>query len=619
MVYFLDIIGIHDDSVYLHEMSLQITEKSIKTGFFILTGGLFLLLALRNAMVPFNHDEASTFFYYIQSGEFLPYQAHIDANNHVLNSGIGHYCFKLFGSSTFALRLPNLISFLILAFGIYRILPHLKNNSSKIILITALLLSFHWLSFFNTARGYGISMAFLVLSFSLLLDYFKNSKVIFFYGFILAIQLAVSANLTLIIVSGIITLLLLTFQIINKKISNYLLWPGYILHFFLLKYWVGFSFFLKENNALYYGEGNSYWEVTFKSLLELLSGISNSAFLVSLTIFVLIITLISLFIGLKKIKENLLKMDSLFFFTVLFIGLIASFYVLHIWKDVNYPEDRTALFFYPVFILMMVFLLEKFRDGKLLLAIPLFYILHFTFSINLSNHSMPEYETFPERFYTRLVEEQEKSKEKITIGGHRLTELMFAFMNYNHGGKLNPVDHGEEMNPYCDFGIAKKSDYPKYKNDYEIIDEADWDFVLLERKEKLYRNKYRILLREEFREGKQEYFEYGRMKDTILSSDPLLVEMELEVDHATQPFNGWMVLAIDDQDGKLNYYKRIPLNWLKYSWNQSGKQRIHFIPGKMPLKLKSMVLFLWNHKKQFIRIKIHEINFYRLSENIYIR
>ena len=94
-------------------MATQLTEKRIKTGFFILASLLFLLLAFRNVMVPFNHDEAVTFFYYIQSGEFLPYHAHIDANNHVLNSGLGYYCFKLFGSSTFALRLPNLLSFLV--------------------------------------------------------------------------------------------------------------------------------------------------------------------------------------------------------------------------------------------------------------------------------------------------------------------------------------------------------------------------------------------------------------------------------------------------------------------------------------------------------------------------
>lgn len=596
-------------------MRIQFNEKSIKIGFFILVAAVFSILALRNSLVPFNHDEAATFFYYLQSGDYLPYQAHIDANNHVLNSGLGYYCFKLFGSSTFALRLPNLISFLVLAFGVYRILPHLKNNSSKLLLLAALLFSFHWLSFFNTARGYGISMAFLVLSFALLLDYFKNPRIILFYGFIIAIQLAISANLTLIIVTGMTTLLLLFFQIVHKKISDYKIWPGYILHFFLLKYWIDYSFFLKENNALYYGEGDSYWEVTFKSLLELLSGVSNSTFLMALGIFVLIITLAALFVGRKNVKESILKMESLFFFTVLFIGLIASFYFLHIWKDVNYPEDRTALFFYPVFILMMVFLLEKIRESKVLWILPLLFILHFAFSINLSIHSMPEYETFPERFYTRLVEEQEKSKEKITIGGHRLTELMFAFMNYNYGGKLNLVDHGEEMNPYCDFGIARKKDYPKFKDEYEIIDEADWDFVLLKRKKKMERQLIHQEGATNWQEGEQEFTEYFRVSDTTLSNSPLWVEMEFEIDHAAQPLHAWMILAIDDQNGEQIVYKRIPLHWLRYSWNQSGKQKIGWITPRFTPKIKTMVIYLWNQKKEFAKIRTHSIKFYQLNEN----
>lgn len=600
-------------------MSLPFTEKSIKTGFFILAGLVFLLMAGRNWLVPFNHDEAATFFYYLQSGDYLPYQAHIDANNHVLNSGLGYYCFKLFGSSTFALRLPNLLSFLVMVFGIYRILPHLKKNSAQLLLISGLLFSFHWLSFFNTARGYGISMAFLILAFSFLLDYFKNPKILFFYGFLLAIQLAISANLTLLILTIIVTGILLFFQIVQRQITHIRIWPGYLLHFFLLKYWIDFSLFLKENNALYYGEGNSYWEVTFQSLLELIIGTSHSAVLISLGLFVAATTILALFISMKKLKENLLKMDSLLFFTLLFIGLITSFYILHIWKDLNYPEDRTALFFYPVFVLMMVFIMEKWRDHKLFWIIPLFFILHFSFSLNISNHSMPEYETFPERFYTRLVEEQEKSKEKITIGGHRLTELMFAFMNYNHDGKLNPVDHGEEMNPYCDFGISRKKDYPKFKDEYEIMEEADWDFVLLERKKKMKR----LLVHQEgatnWQEGEQEFTEYFRISDTTISNSPLWVEMEFEIDHAAQPLHAWMILAIDDENGEQILYKRIPLHWLRYSWNQSGKQKIGWITPRFSPKIKTMVIYLWNQKKEFVKIRTHSINFYQLSQSTYIR
>lgn len=608
-------------------------SRTLKIAFFIIAAIVFGVLAMRSWLVPFAHDEAATFFYYIQSGNFSPYQAHIDANNHVLNSGLSYYCFKLFGDSNLAMRLPNLLSFWVLVAGVYRISSGLSSHfTPRFLLIAGLLLSFNWLSFFSMTRGYGLSMAFFVLGLSFMLDYFRHRKIIFFYAFVLAIQLAIAANLTLIIVTILATLVLLIYQIFTREILKYHYWPGYLLHFFGLKYWMDFSFFLKENNALYYGEGESYSEVTFHTLIDLLTGWQGG----TMTIYVIGCCITLFAIGLLvtmliahfrpqpiPIPWNFLKVMLMIF---LFAGSVFSFFFLHLLMDVNYPEDRTALFFYPLFILMIVFILDHFlclwdfKERKIFLLVPALFFVHFFISLNFKNHSIPEYETFPERFYTRLVEEQEKSKEKITVGGHRLTELMFAFMNYNHGAKLNPVDHGEEMNPFCDFAIAKKKDFDKFKNDYEIIDEADWDFVLLERKEKLHRNQIRNPIQEEFREGEQEYFEYLRMTDTsFLQSDPILVELELEVDHASQPFNGWMVLAIDDQEGKLNYYKRIPLNWLKYSWNQSGRQKIHFITGKMPLKVKNMVLFLWNHNKQFIKLKIHSMNFYQLSESIYIR
>ncbi len=76
--------------------------------FIIVSAIVFIIAGIRCATVPFNHDETATFFYYIQSGDFLPFLSHVDANNHILNSGLGWVCYKLFGDSPFSLRLPNL-------------------------------------------------------------------------------------------------------------------------------------------------------------------------------------------------------------------------------------------------------------------------------------------------------------------------------------------------------------------------------------------------------------------------------------------------------------------------------------------------------------------------------
>ncbi len=589
-------------------------DNRIKTGFFITAGLVFLILALRNAWVPFNHDETATFFYYIQSGEFMPYEAHVDANNHVLNSALGYYSFKLFGDSPFALRLPNLLSFLLLAFGVYRLLPHFKNKSSQILLITALLLSFHWLSFFNTARGYGMSMALFVLALAFLMDYLKNFRVIFFYGIILCLQLGISANLTLILPTVFITGIIIFYQVLHRKIADYFLWPGMIAHFFLFKYWIDFSFFLKESNALYYGQGDSYWEVTFKSFIGLMVGTENSWVAIGITVFFIVLFFISLYFLIKNnLPQKIRNADPLLIFAVLMASTVFSFWLLNVWKDVNYPEDRTALFFYPLAVLMVLFFINHFREYKFYYFISILFVLHFLFSLNFSIHSMPEYETFPDRFYTRLVEEQEKQKERITIAGHRVFELMFAFKNYRNGSPINFASDGEEMNTWCDYGISKKEQFSKYADEFEIIDEAEWDFILLKRKKPIHTSTLFTVNPNEWREGQDEFFEFFRLGDTLeITKSPLKIEFNFDIDHAAQPFYGWLVVQIEDAQGKNNIYQRLPMNWIKYSLNQTKNAQFSLVTPELPENIKSMVIYLWNTKKQFIRVKMNTVKIKQL-------
>src|SRR6478672_7236487 len=96
-------------------------EKRYTFFYSILSAILFFIVALRCWLVPFAHDEVATFFFYIQPGDFLPFSSHPDANGHFLTSATGWLCFKAFGSSPFALRLPSLFAFLVLCYAVYKI------------------------------------------------------------------------------------------------------------------------------------------------------------------------------------------------------------------------------------------------------------------------------------------------------------------------------------------------------------------------------------------------------------------------------------------------------------------------------------------------------------------
>lgn len=593
-------------------------DKRMKFGYFLMACLVFIVIALRNAVVPFCHDEMATFVMYVQNGEFWPYHAIVDANNHFLNSGLSHICFKLFGPSLFSLRLPNLGAFVILVFVVYRLLLHLRTNVARYSLIALFLVSFNFLSFYSTCRGYGMSMTLLLASFLLMLEYFKSGKRWLFYGFLLSIQLAISANLTLIILSVMLTCIILFYQVIQNKLKDIWIVPGYLLHFVSLYLWVDFSFFLQEGNALYYGQGDSYWEITFVTLIELITGWININFdyliaiLVGVTFFSSVVLLVK-----KNIWSRFKQLDSLLIFTVLLLGSFVAFFVLHIWKDINYPEDRTGLFFYPLFVLMFVFLidnLEKEKIRKFLLVIPVLMAIHFLLLLNFKNHAISEYETFPERFYTTLEKAQENSKDKLSISGHRLNELMFAYFNYRHDGKLNPVDDSEEFNIYSDYGITKKEDNNRYKNYYDVIGEDDWDFVLLKRKNQCKRVLVHTVKSDTWYEGTDEYHDFLRLNDTSLhANSPLLFEMNFDIDHAAQPLNAWLVLDVKDEKGNPLIYKRAAFNWMNFSWNGKKNNTLLLITDKMPSKIQSLVIYLWSNKKQFVKIIMNQINIYRLE------
>src|SRR5688572_21344921 len=94
---------------------------SIKNIYFFAAIAIFVYLVLRVLLVPPVHDEAATFTHYIQQGQWMPYSAHWDANNHILNSFLSGLVFKVFGNGLLQLRIISLLSFILFAVYVYKI------------------------------------------------------------------------------------------------------------------------------------------------------------------------------------------------------------------------------------------------------------------------------------------------------------------------------------------------------------------------------------------------------------------------------------------------------------------------------------------------------------------
>ncbi|MBX3164842.1 MAG: hypothetical protein KF900_10200 [Bacteroidetes bacterium] len=576
---------------------ILISEKYFNKIYWSVCALVFLIVALRAFFVPFAPDEATTFFFYVQSDNYLPYKAHVYTNNHVLNSALTNICWHLFGSHPFVLRLPNVFSFLMLCFGVFRFFRHFNTVSSKIILLSFFILTLNFLDFFELCRGYGISLAAMILGLSYLTDYFKTKTFKYILFFSICWQLALAANLILVVVLTMLLFYLFVFQGYNKvffSVKNLIL---QFFNLFLLAFWIKFSFFYREKNVLDSGAGEDYWQVTFKSLIAWIYGAENLWLqLLVLTGFCLIVTFALLKFFKSEKNINVFFLPTVFY-ALMLVSLIIVFYLQKKILNVNFPEDRTGLFFYVFFALSLAFAINEFPkliSISALVFIPLASIFYFVTNLNFSNFSSAFYFTMPETFYDTLKSEYDKTGKIFTIGGHRMREVNFSFWNYRGGAILNHINDGEQMTMNCDYYYAMKCEEPYYKFFYdEIAYEEKWEHVLLKRKDEIKRKIVASAPTNNYN-GKDEFFEFLRITDTLFANKNCLeAELEIKFNTVPKPFNAFLVFGVENTENEIGYYKRIPLNML--ADNLNGKTKMFkLVTGKMSLDFKTAAVYLWN-------------------------
>jgi hypothetical protein len=591
---------------------------------------LFVVIVRRALWVPVHHDEAATFFYYIQTGDFLPYTSHVDANNHILNSALSYGCFKIFGDSTFAIRLPNIIAFLILAYGVFGLSTFLKNGISKIILV-GFMFSFHFLTFFSPSRGYGLSMAFFSISLFHFINYFVSNKAKYFYIFMIFFQLAIAANLIMVIVMLPFLLFILICQIYRRQI-NFKNILAHVLNGGLLFYWVKFSFFLQNNNALYYGGGNlGYYKTTYLSLIELLFGEKNLsiAYFFSAVLCGMIIYFLIKFIR-ETQKLKFIFLDKGFVLSVLLSSLIIGFYTLKHFVGINFPEDRTGLFLFILFAIALALFVDdilgflpNILSKYIAIVLFIFFTTHFLYSLNFKKHSLRNYETIPEEFYTYLLKEQNKSVQKITISAQRVRELFFDYMNYTHASPLNLADDSEHLAFHGDYAIALKNETKDFKKYYDVVlTEPYWNFLLLKRKRPITRRLRREIILNKTFSGSDEFYNLYKLEhDTVIvSQNPIYGEIEFSQLTQSFPNTAWFVFQMNavktaNNDNEMLSYKRIPLNWVYFKPEPSRVFKMGLTSAAATAPLSSMGIYIYNSKKQYVNIFVKSIRLYELIGN----
>lgn len=370
---------------------------------------LFLMVyaILRAVFVEPLFDELATLYWYIQTGYLPGRGATTDANNHVLNSLVSNQFFRLFGDHFFVYRLFALCSFPIYFFASRKFLLKTKTNFSFLIFLA--LVSVHWIfDYFSFSRGYGPSLAFLMLAFCFIQLWLESRKTIHFIALIFFFIVALLCNLSLLIPLVILLFYLIFISVIRAKqftakqlIGFWITTLCFIT--FLIPVYIYINK-LKQAGGLWWGSLDGLWEVTGKSVSENVLFSDNHS-LKFILLFLFLFMGWAFLSNWKKtgfvafIQKPECWIPALFGFTLISFEVLAQF------MQVNYPMDRVGMYLVPLFILAFGLLLQKIPIAKWGLLLLIWFPVSFVFKMNLDTSVFSPADRIHRSFYQKIADQ----------------------------------------------------------------------------------------------------------------------------------------------------------------------------------------------------------------------
>lgn len=600
------------------------SERKIALGLFLI---LWIFLFVRAIYVPVLHDEIATFFYYIQSDNYLPPDAHWDANNHVLNSMLSNFSYHLFGSSPMAIRLPNVLSYLFFFYGAFQIAGRINKKLLRWALLLALVASHYMFEYLGECRGYGMSMAFFMMAVYHFIRLREAGKLhsIFLVAFFLFVS--TSANLTLIIPSVLffcmmlLHVLLTHFQSDKKQFfiqSILLIVLG--LPFLIL---VKLSFAFKERGAFYYGGDSGFYDITVRSLSDVYLDAYNTPIAIILTTLFAGMLLFLLISSIRKKSLSFMLQNVGIFPFLLAANIVSILFLFHV-LEVNFPEDRVAMHLYILFVTSFAFILDYLGDQKLklvyggiaLLYIPALFVYHA--SPTASVFSSEERTSYP--IYEYIQNSENDFKFPHLVGGYKTQEFCWYYLNNRSGGNQGKIHTNYHIALDADFQIVRdeRMDNPALFDYYDaVVSDPDTKLTLFERKKKLPKKLiYTQAVNPTPGVVEYEYHNVLEMGIDSLVGKTLYIGAEMTLNAAASPFISWLSCTVNDAEGNSLYQEYIPLDWIRKDWkgeenNVLQGTLLHHIPEGA----KVIKFYIWNIEQTSFSIPDGKCYLYQLERD----
>ena len=471
-------------------------------GFLLIYLAAFILIAYKVFNVPITHDEVATTIHY-SNYSYWEIMMYPDAspNNHILNTLFTKTFLYFFGNDQWVVRLPNLLSFILYSLGAFKIAQIIIGQKSFFFLAGALLFlaNPYLMDFFGLSRGYGMASSFCLFSLSYLISGFRYIKSKHIWIALITAFLACYSSFTLLFFLGATVMMSTIYFLMNERktflnqlFKVILISVGFLLLIALPLYK------MQSTNQFVFWEANGFYEDTLKVFVILsLYGSDNSWFqefdaITTMVVLAVLsnVTIIGVSFFRNKVRREgdsviILVSTAVLLLTVLF-NVLQCFLL-------GTPNliGRTALFFYPLFMVSFLslvgFLLRtrlKVLEIPLALIITVICLFHITKVTKLD--SVKEWWYDANTFKVLNYIEKNNTDEVASLHTNWLFNPSFNF--YKQTGKtpwLDLKDYNKEIDSLtnANYYYIRIEDFPKLKDKFVPVlkfkKEGNW---LLERK-----------------------------------------------------------------------------------------------------------------------------------------
>jgi hypothetical protein len=575
--------------------------RTDRTFFVVFAGIVWVYLLVRAAIVPPVHDECASLLWYVRPGDWIPYLAHWDANNHYLNSAIGIGLTRVFGESLLALRAGSLLAFVVYSWAALSVGEQVRSAWVRWCLYAALLLCPFVLDFFALFRGYGIEMACWLLALDGLMRFTTSG----------ATRHLLRTLLPLIVANAAIVALVPVWTII-LVVTGYLLWAhrrngadltvriGIWLLLGLLPLY-GASLLaleLKERGLLYHGSTAGFFDVTVRSLSNCMLNLPSAQGAATVLLAVGITCAFALFSAVRS-RELLTPVVVV---TAVLCGDALMRVVLAMVSGVNYPEDRAALHFVPMVLIVSGLAVDQatIHWPKAAWAATLMLLLpaRTLWTANLDHTLAWREQSVPARFIATASELGKRQGRAVVVGGQHQLALAWPIWSGLQGREPMPLcGEGFPAGP-DDLRVVDERFLQEASEGYEVVDSATGPGLWLLRKVPAIGLDTLAVLRAPDASSRAEFMDLVHVPDSFLKGTAVHLQLDVPLLVPSSTPDLRLVLEVNDTTGTKVFYDAMPPVALRSRWTGQAMRWCWGLPA-LPA-VKRAVIYLYNPERRVV-------------------